>query len=259
MELVTPVRSRRAPAGLPCRACTPRTSRCTWSAWPSARSAAASVAASAALRPPVAGAVPGRVRLAARREGERTDQHESEGRSHAAILVAAYHRVAVRSDMLTAITRQVSPAIARCELTHLEREPIDVARAAAQHEAYERCLAALGCRVVEPAGRARPARLGVRRGHGRRRRRAGRDDAARRGVAASRDGLGRPRPGAVPAARRRSRRRARSTAATCSASAGASWSGARAAATRQGIAQLRRCSRRTATPSRRSPSPAACT
>ncbi|MBL8190405.1 MAG: dimethylargininase [Acidobacteria bacterium] len=56
--------------------------------------------------------------------------------------------------MLIAITREVSPAIADCELTHLEREPIDPARAAAQHHEYERCLEQLGCRVqrlpVEP-------------------------------------------------------------------------------------------------------------
>ncbi len=50
--------------------------------------------------------------------------------------------------MPVAITRKVSPALGHCELTHLEREPIDVARAAAQHEAYERCLERLGCRVV---------------------------------------------------------------------------------------------------------------
>lgn len=50
--------------------------------------------------------------------------------------------------MPIAITRKVSPAIARCELTHLAREPIDAARAAAQHGAYEACLAALGCKVV---------------------------------------------------------------------------------------------------------------
>jgi dimethylargininase len=43
--------------------------------------------------------------------------------------------------------------MAECELTFLDREPIDVERAAAQHEAYERCLESLGCRVmqVEPA------------------------------------------------------------------------------------------------------------
>jgi dimethylargininase len=50
--------------------------------------------------------------------------------------------------MTIAITRPVSPSIARCELTHLAREPIDVARAREQHGAYERCLRDLGCEVV---------------------------------------------------------------------------------------------------------------
>lgn len=50
--------------------------------------------------------------------------------------------------MAVAITRKVSPAITRCELTHLQREPINAALAARQHEEYERCLAGLGCRVV---------------------------------------------------------------------------------------------------------------
>ena len=50
--------------------------------------------------------------------------------------------------MPVAITRKVSPAIGRCELTHLGREPIDVARAVAQHEAYEHCLERFGCTVV---------------------------------------------------------------------------------------------------------------
>jgi dimethylargininase len=49
--------------------------------------------------------------------------------------------------MLLAITRQVSPSIAQCELTHLEREPIDLELARKQHAAYESCLAELGCRV----------------------------------------------------------------------------------------------------------------
>ncbi len=48
-----------------------------------------------------------------------------------------------------AITRAVSNAIGACELTHLERSPIDVARAQAQHAAYVRALSALGCEVVE--------------------------------------------------------------------------------------------------------------
>jgi dimethylargininase len=47
-----------------------------------------------------------------------------------------------------AVTRGVSPAIARCELTFLEREPIDYARAVAQHGAYVRLLEELGLRVI---------------------------------------------------------------------------------------------------------------
>ena len=49
--------------------------------------------------------------------------------------------------MLVAITRRVSAGIAACELTHLERQVIDVALARAQHRAYEDVLAQLGCRV----------------------------------------------------------------------------------------------------------------
>ncbi len=47
-----------------------------------------------------------------------------------------------------ALTRGVSPAIAHCELTFLERAPIDHPRAVAQHHAYERRLEELGRRVV---------------------------------------------------------------------------------------------------------------
>jgi dimethylargininase len=47
----------------------------------------------------------------------------------------------------TAITRGVSAGIAACQLTHLEREPIDLNRARAQHRAYEEALARAGCRV----------------------------------------------------------------------------------------------------------------
>jgi dimethylargininase len=46
-----------------------------------------------------------------------------------------------------AITRDISPAIDHCELTHLERVTIDLSRARAQHEAYEQALRALGCEV----------------------------------------------------------------------------------------------------------------
>jgi len=50
--------------------------------------------------------------------------------------------------MWIAITRPVSPSLARCELTYLAREPIDVARAAAQHAGYEDLLRSLGATVV---------------------------------------------------------------------------------------------------------------
>lgn len=53
--------------------------------------------------------------------------------------------------MLIAITRAVSPSINRCELTFHTKEPIDVAKAIAQHEAYEECLRQLGVSVVSLA------------------------------------------------------------------------------------------------------------
>ena len=50
---------------------------------------------------------------------------------------------------MIAITKPVPPSIDRCELTHLEREPIDVDRARTQHHAYERLLERLGCKVEQ--------------------------------------------------------------------------------------------------------------
>src|SRR5947207_14290185 len=50
--------------------------------------------------------------------------------------------------MLTAITRGVSPAIARCELSFIDRQAIDLARARQQHQAYEVLLGKLGARVI---------------------------------------------------------------------------------------------------------------
>lgn len=50
--------------------------------------------------------------------------------------------------MKIALTRPVSESIARCELTYLSREPIDLARAREQHAAYERLLERLGTRIV---------------------------------------------------------------------------------------------------------------
>ena len=50
--------------------------------------------------------------------------------------------------MLTAITRAVSPAIVHCELSFIDRQPIDLATAQRQHQAYERLLGKLGVRVI---------------------------------------------------------------------------------------------------------------
>ncbi len=50
--------------------------------------------------------------------------------------------------MLTALTRQVSPQLDRCELEFNTREPIDVSKAIAQHRGYERTLESLGARVI---------------------------------------------------------------------------------------------------------------
>jgi dimethylargininase len=50
--------------------------------------------------------------------------------------------------MFTAITRAVSPALAKCELLFVSREPIDLNRACAQHRAYEALLGRLGAHVI---------------------------------------------------------------------------------------------------------------
>ena len=50
---------------------------------------------------------------------------------------------------LVAITRSPGLALARCELTHLERLPIDVSRALAQHRAYQDVLRGAGIRLLE--------------------------------------------------------------------------------------------------------------
>jgi dimethylargininase len=49
---------------------------------------------------------------------------------------------------MIALTRAVSPSLADCELTHLERVVIDVDRAEIQHAAYEALLASLGADLV---------------------------------------------------------------------------------------------------------------
>jgi dimethylargininase len=56
--------------------------------------------------------------------------------------------------MRIAITREISPAIDHCELTHLVRQPIDLARARGQHQAYEQRLTEAGYSVVRLAAGA---------------------------------------------------------------------------------------------------------
>jgi dimethylargininase len=48
-----------------------------------------------------------------------------------------------------ALLRGVPPSIADCELTFLDRQPIDYGRAAEQHRAYARTLASLGLELIE--------------------------------------------------------------------------------------------------------------
>ena len=53
-----------------------------------------------------------------------------------------------KRSMLAAITREVSPSLARCELTHFKRRPIDLKAAIRQHRAYCDCLTRLGCDLI---------------------------------------------------------------------------------------------------------------
>jgi dimethylargininase len=59
----------------------------------------------------------------------------------------------IEPNMIIVLTRGVPASISKCELTHLERTPIDIAVARAQHEEYEAALRRLGCVVehIEPA------------------------------------------------------------------------------------------------------------
>src|SRR5579884_2789189 len=50
--------------------------------------------------------------------------------------------------MLTALVRPPTDALARCELTYLQREPIDAALAQRQHTAYVDALHELGVRIL---------------------------------------------------------------------------------------------------------------
>jgi dimethylargininase len=59
--------------------------------------------------------------------------------------------------LLLAITRDVSPRFNECEITHIDRRPIDLDVAEAQHHGYVKALKELGCAVLElPAERDLP-------------------------------------------------------------------------------------------------------
>src|SRR5215216_4768276 len=51
--------------------------------------------------------------------------------------------------MVIAITRDISPRFNECEITHIERTPIDLDSARAQHHNYVAVLQELGCNVIE--------------------------------------------------------------------------------------------------------------
>jgi len=51
--------------------------------------------------------------------------------------------------VLTALTRGVSARLADCELSYLDRQPIDVAQARTEHHRYEELLRRLGLEVIE--------------------------------------------------------------------------------------------------------------
>ncbi len=50
--------------------------------------------------------------------------------------------------MRIAVTRAVSPRMEECELTHQDRQPIDLSLAEKQHAGYEDALRQLGCELV---------------------------------------------------------------------------------------------------------------
>ena len=51
--------------------------------------------------------------------------------------------------MAIAITREVSPRFDDCEITHIDRSPIDIEIARAQHREYTQALRDVGCEVIE--------------------------------------------------------------------------------------------------------------
>ncbi|MBC7878541.1 MAG: dimethylargininase [Anaerolineales bacterium] len=51
--------------------------------------------------------------------------------------------------MAIAITREISSRFNECEITHIDRTPIDINVARAQHREYTKTLEKLGCQVIE--------------------------------------------------------------------------------------------------------------
>ena len=49
---------------------------------------------------------------------------------------------------MIAITREVSPSMSECELTHLPRVEIDIGIARSQHREYQKILTEIGCKVL---------------------------------------------------------------------------------------------------------------
>src|SRR5215208_3333855 len=56
--------------------------------------------------------------------------------------------------MVIAITREISPRFNECEITHIERTPIDLDRARVQHHDYVNALKQVGCTVIELSAEA---------------------------------------------------------------------------------------------------------
>jgi len=52
------------------------------------------------------------------------------------------------TGLIIALVREVSHSLASCELTYLDRQPMDISLAQTQHLRYQQALAELGCRVV---------------------------------------------------------------------------------------------------------------
>jgi dimethylargininase len=51
--------------------------------------------------------------------------------------------------MTIAIIRDISPRFNECEITHIDRTPIDIEIAKAQHREYVNALKLAGCKVVQ--------------------------------------------------------------------------------------------------------------